>query len=413
MNIKKGQKIDLTKGRSLPSITIGLTWQSAISELDINASAFLLNAAGKCAGDEDMIFYNQQTSRQQAVQHLEQEAGMREAVHISFGQMPADIARIALTLTIHEGEWNGSTFSQVKDTLCRLYNPMNGETLGTFNFGEGLDKETAIVIGELYLHQGEWKFAAIGSGFHGGLPALVTHYGLELAGEAQSQAAATAETAKPPANTAPSAGGSSAAGAESDAAEAGTASSTRVGQFTLDKKQSISISKSSRVTASLEWQKKRDLDLYCFYITQDNQAGTIYYRNLGAAGGFPYITLDGDSKTNGKETIIIHRPDTLKYVLFAAYSALSNGIGSFRSMKVRAVIDNHQGQVVTTPLHQRNLFSYWVAIAHIDFTDRQHMRISHVESYSKSHQERSPMLFKDGTFKMDVGPIEFKSNEWF
>lgn len=79
-------------------------------------------------------------------------------------------------------------------------------------------------------------------------------------------------------------------------------------------------------------------------------------------------------------------------------------------MKARAVVDNHQGQVVTAPLFHKNWFSYWVAIAHLDFTDPASMSVSHVETYSKGGSERSPMLYPDGTFKMDEGPIEFKRN---
>jgi len=36
------------------------------------------------------------------------------------------------------------------------------------------------VFGELYKHNGEWKFNAIGSGYQGGLAALCANYGVEV-----------------------------------------------------------------------------------------------------------------------------------------------------------------------------------------------------------------------------------------
>ncbi|ANY67179.1 tellurium resistance protein [Paenibacillus sp. BIHB 4019] len=386
MILTKGQKIDVTKGRGMTDIAIGLSWQ-ADPAIDINASAFLLNQAGVCAQDEDMIFYNQQYSRQHAVAHSGPANGDRELIKISVGKIPSDIHKIAVTLTIHEGELNGQAFSQVRSAVGRIYNPINGEELGRFNFGEGLSKETAIVVGEFYLYTGEWKFSAVGSGFEGGLAALVKNFGLNVSSESHAEVAAAAEPVISPAKP------------------------NQLLKVELKKKESIHIQKSAKVTATLEWQTDKDLDLYCFYVTKDRQVGKVYYRNLGSPHTAPYIQLDGDALGHGKETIVIHRPEALSFVLFAAYSALSNGTGSFKSMKVRAVVDNHQGQTVTAPLLEKNDYAYWVAIAHIDFTDAKQMRVSHVEKYSKDGVERSPLLYEKGDFKMDVGPEEFK-DDW-
>nr|WP_098444681.1 hypothetical protein [Bacillus sp. es.036] len=106
--------------------------------------------------------------------------------------------------------------------------------------------------------------------------------------------------------------------------------------------------------------------------------------------------------------VIVHKPSELKYVLFSVYSAVSNGIGSFKSMKAKAVVDNQMRQTVTSPLFEKNNFAYWVAIAKIDFTNPQDMSVSHVEKYSKSGTERSPLLYEDGSLEMNVGQMEFK-----
>ncbi|WP_036646055.1 TerD family protein [Paenibacillus pini] len=389
--ITKGQKVEVTKGRTIPEIGIGLIWQTEDLKIDINASAFLLNEHGICSRDEDMIFYNQTTSRLNAVIHSEQVHGDRESIHITVAQVPDDISKVAITLTIHEGELNGHSFAKVQNAVCRIYNYQNGEEIGQFNFGQGLSDETAIVIGELYLHNGEWKFNAIGSGFNGGLMALVQSFGLDVSEDVQAEVSVANETIVPvpdiPAPAAP----------------------IHFVKLELKKEERVKIQKSAKVTATLEWEAKKDLDLYCFYVTKNDKVGKIYYRNLGSPNKTPFIQLDGDAQVQGKETIQIHRPEELKYVMFAAYSAISNGFGSFKKMKARAVVDNHQGQVVTAPLHQKNNFAYWVAIAQIDFTSENEMQVSHVEKYSRSGVEQSPLLYPDGTFKMDVGPVEFKT----
>mgnify|MGYP001163269687 CR=1 FL=1 len=59
-------------------------------------------------------------------------------------------------------------------------------------------------------------------------------------------------------------------------------------------------------------------------------------------------------------------------------------------------------------LYEKNDYAYWVAIAHIDFTSPSEMKVSHVERYSRRHFERSPVLYADGAFRMNVGEEEFK-----
>ncbi|MFC4307333.1 TerD family protein [Cohnella boryungensis] len=399
MRIAKGQKVDLTRGKNIKTIHIGLSWQSSDSDIDINASAFLLGAEGSCARDEDFIFYGQQESRNKAVVHSQQPGSGREAVRVIVNAVPGDIEKIAITLTIHDGELIGKAFGLVTDAVCTITDADSGEELARYPFGEDLRLETAIVVGELYLHKGEWKFNAVGSGFNGGLPKLVTNFGLEVEDESaavadaykETAAASVAEPAKPV-----------------EIASTKQPPTVQLGKVSLEKNGSVNIKKANKVTAMLEWESAKDLDLYCFYVTKNNKIGKIYYRNLGSYQKSPFIELDGDSKGKGKETITIHRTEELKYVLFAAYSAISNGVGSFYSMKARAVVDNHQGQQVVSSLYEKNNYAYWVAIAHIDFTHAFEMKVSHVEQYSRRFTEKSPLLYEDGTFKMNVGKPEFK-----
>lgn len=377
MNILRGQKVDITKNTAITDIVAVMEWTTANKEMEIDGAAFLLEESGLCRNDESFVFYGQPSSKEGSVKHFGTTTGQNE-IHLSLNEIPTTIHKVALTLTIHEGENNGQSFSAVSSASLLLKDQLSGEILFSFTFGEELQQETAIVVGEFYRHNGEWKLNPVGSGFNGGLPSLCENYGLDVMSEPTVPVPVEKKEEVKPLIV------------------------------TLKKKETISIKKTAKVVATLEWKSDKDLDLYCFYVTKDGQEGKVYYKNLGSASKSPFITLDGDSMNSGKETITVHNPSQLNYVLFAAYSAVSNGIGSFKAMNAKAVVDNQMEQKITSPLFEDNEFAYWVAIAKIDFTDMDEMKVSHVETYSKSGIERSPLLYKDGTFKMDVGPEEFK-----
>lgn len=363
----RGQKVPLPNHK----LSFDVQWATPRKEMDVDVSVFLLTD-NTCIQDEHFIFYSQPESPNKSVRYEQQAQGGK--ITIDLPHVSQAIDRIAITLTIHEGDARNLRFQEIDRLTLTI---SSGEV---YQFGEDLQQETAIVIGEVYRYQDGWKFNAIGSGFNGGLEALCQNYGLDIIDEPEQ----TTLPKQAPINI-------------------------QKMNVSLDKKQSISIAKSEKIVATLEWENpKKDLDLYGFYVLQDGTTGKVYYREMGAANKAPYITLDGDSRTAGQETIVLHDPTKVKYVLIAAYSAVSNGFGSFKKMKAQAVVDNQLGQRITSGLFQKNNFAYWVAIAKIDLSDAQNISISHVESYSKSGSERSPELYADGHFEMNKGPIEFK-----
>ena len=163
------------------------------------------------------------------------------------------------------------------------------------------------------------------------------------------------------------------------------------------------LQKSPRMKAVLEWKSDVDLDLFCFYVTDKNNTGVVCHRSLGLESNYPYVVLDGDSKVSGQETVTVHNSKALKYLLFAAYRAIESGVGSFASARAQVVVSSDSGQTIEVPLLEKNRFSYWVAIALVDFTDPAGTKIQHVEKYSKRMTEKSPVLYKNGKFKMNVG----------
>ncbi len=191
INLTKGQKVDLTKGNpGLTKIMVGLGWDvnayDSGAAFDLDASAFLLGDDGKCPTEKEFIFYGNLTHASEAVQHMGDNLtgegeGDDEQILVDLGKIPANISKVAFTVTIYDSDARGQNFGQVSNSFIRIVDESNGQELIRYDLGEDFSIETAVVVGELYRHNGEWKFNAIGSGFQGGLAALCGHYGIEVA----------------------------------------------------------------------------------------------------------------------------------------------------------------------------------------------------------------------------------------
>ncbi|NLK37465.1 MAG: TerD family protein [Epulopiscium sp.] len=191
INLSKGQKVDLTKGNpGLKNVMVGLGWDvnafDSGSDFDLDAAAFMLGADGKCPTDKEFVFYGNLSHSSQAVVHQGDNLtgdgdGDDEQILIDLSKVPANIEKIVFTVTIYDAEARRQNFGQVSNAFIRLVDNSNGSELIRYDLGEDFSIETAIVVGELYRNNGEWKFNAIGSGFQGGLAALCGHFGIEVA----------------------------------------------------------------------------------------------------------------------------------------------------------------------------------------------------------------------------------------
>ena len=106
--------------------------------------------------------------------------GDDEQLKVDLSKVPANVTKIAFTVTIYEAEQRRQNFGQVSNAFIRIYNEENGEELLRYDLGEDFSIETAVVFGELYKNGDEWKFNAIGNGFQGGLAALCENYGVDV-----------------------------------------------------------------------------------------------------------------------------------------------------------------------------------------------------------------------------------------
>lgn len=189
LSLSKGGNLSLTKtDPSLSKILVGLGWDPRATDgaqFDLDASAFLLNAAGKVRGEQDFIFYNQLKSADGSVEHTGDNrdgegAGDDESIKIDLSRVPGDIEKISITVTIHDAQVRGQSFGQVGNAFIRIVNDVTGVEVVRFDLAEDASTETAMVFGELYRNNGEWKFRAVGQGYAGGLGAMCGQYGLNI-----------------------------------------------------------------------------------------------------------------------------------------------------------------------------------------------------------------------------------------
>lgn len=191
INLTKGQKVDLTKGNpGLKKLMVGLGWDvnafDSGADFDLDAAAFMLGDNGKCPTEKEFIFYGNLTHPSEALKHMGDNLtgegeGDDEQIFVDLSKIPSNVSKVAFTVTIYEAEVRGQNFGQVSNSFIRIVDEGTGQELIRYDLGEDFSIETAVVVGELYKYNGEWKFNAIGSGFQGGLAALCGHYGIEVA----------------------------------------------------------------------------------------------------------------------------------------------------------------------------------------------------------------------------------------
>ena len=190
VNLQKGQKVSLTKDNlGLNNVVVGIGWDinrfDTGGDFDLDSAAFMLTDAGRVSNQDDFIFFGNLTHPSGSVRHLGDNLtgagdGDDEQIRIELSKVPANISRIAFTVTIYDAEQRRQNFGQVSNAYVRIFDESNGVELLRYDLGEDFSIETAAVFGELYKNGAEWKFNAIGSGYQGGLAALCNNYGVEV-----------------------------------------------------------------------------------------------------------------------------------------------------------------------------------------------------------------------------------------
>ncbi len=167
MDMIRGQKIkisDVTSG--VFQIQVQL-----VAAMAIDVSCFGIDAQQKLSDERYMIFFNQPNSPCGGVKLVNNQAN-QTSFQIDLSKIPSTIDKLVFTAAI-DGQ---GTMAQLRSSSLSV----GSNCRFTFS-GQDFAAERAIMIAELYRKEGVWRLAAVGQGFNGGLDALVTHFGGEVA----------------------------------------------------------------------------------------------------------------------------------------------------------------------------------------------------------------------------------------
>ena len=169
---------------------VGIGWDvnrfDTGGDFDLDSAAFMLTDTGRVSSQDDFIFFGNLAHPSGSVRHMGDNLtgvgdGDDEQIRIELSKVPANISRIAFTVTIYDADSRHQNFGQVSNAYVRIMDESTGAELLRYDLGEDFSIETAAVFGELYKNGAEWKFNAIGSGYQGGLAALCNNFGVEVA----------------------------------------------------------------------------------------------------------------------------------------------------------------------------------------------------------------------------------------
>jgi tellurite resistance protein TerA len=290
--MQAGQNTALAGG----TITLGIAVQNPVSGLELDSSAFMLTESGKVTGDAGMVFYGQPKSTDGSV--TVDAAAKRFSIEL--GRVPANITRIAITLTIDQGQKRGQRFNMVNSVVLSVE---GGSEPLRFAPDVKQMSETALILGEVYQRNGQWKFRAVGQGFNGGLGPLARHFGVDISDDPDAGAAAPAAAAAAPPPPAPA---------------AAAKPTVSLAKITLEKRKPISLQKEGgkfgEIIINLNWSRPAktsglgglfgrnkgvDLDLGCMVEHRDGNKGVIQAlgNTFGSLREPPYVQLMGDDRT--------------------------------------------------------------------------------------------------------------------
>lgn len=189
VNLTKGGNVSLTKeAPSIKDVMFGLGWDARATDgqaFDLDASAFVVNDAGKVLSDASFIFFNNKTSTCGGVEHqgdnrTGEGEGDDEQILIHLDKLDPAAKKVVFTVTIYDADARKQNFGQVSNAFIRAVNVADNKEIARYDLSEDAAVETAMIFGELYKHNDEWKFKAIGQGFAGGLSALASNFGVNI-----------------------------------------------------------------------------------------------------------------------------------------------------------------------------------------------------------------------------------------
>lgn len=193
VSLQKGQKVSLSKDNAgLSRVIVGLGWDEAKQAkrglfapkpqaIDCDASAILL-MGGKLRANEDVIYFNNLRHKTGTVQHMGDNLtgagdGDDEQIIVDLASIPSEYDRIVIVVNIYQAVQRKQHFGMIQNAFIRLVDARNNTEMCKYNLSDDYSNMTAMIFGEIYRHNDEWKFNAVGQGTTDpGLGELVKRY---------------------------------------------------------------------------------------------------------------------------------------------------------------------------------------------------------------------------------------------
>ena len=180
VSLQKGQKVSLSKDNAgLANVLVGLGWDEAQpakkglfapkpQPIDCDASAILLQN-GKLCSKEDLIYFGNLRHKSGTVQHMGDNLtgagdGDDEQILVDLASIPAQYDRIVIVVNIYQAVQRKQHFGMIRNAFIRLVDGRNNQEMCRYNLSDDYSNMTAMIFGEIYRHNGEWKFNAMGQG---------------------------------------------------------------------------------------------------------------------------------------------------------------------------------------------------------------------------------------------------------
>nr|WP_312639190.1 TerD family protein [Rhodococcus qingshengii] len=189
VTLAKGGNVSLSKAApNLTKVAVGLGWDARSTsgaDFDLDASALVTGPERKVLSDLHFVFYNNLRSPDGSIEHTGDNLtgegdGDDEVINVDLPAVPPNVTNIFFPVSIHDADARLQSFGQVTNAYIRVVDLSNGSELARYDLSEDASTEPAMLFGELYRHNGEWKFRAVGQGYASGLAGIARDYGVNI-----------------------------------------------------------------------------------------------------------------------------------------------------------------------------------------------------------------------------------------
>ena len=189
VSLSKGGNVSLSKeAPGLTAVNVGLGWDVNTfsgGEFDLDASAIVVNGAGKALSDGHFVFFNNLRSADGSVEHTGDNLtgegeGDDEVIKVNLAGVPAEGDRVVFAVSIYDADNRKQNFGAVRNAFIRVVNQADNAEIARYDLTEDASVETAMVFGEVYRAGAEWKFKAVGQGYASGLRGIASDFGVNV-----------------------------------------------------------------------------------------------------------------------------------------------------------------------------------------------------------------------------------------